>query len=84
MADRLIAAIQHAAAIVNEAMAADITRAGGVLRCRWCHREQPLGDAASHLRSGWPTCCLGGTMTWVTQRQLDKEAAALLPGSDHA
>lgn len=45
---------------------------GGLLRCTECGREQPLGDATSHLRTGWPMCC-SYTMRWLTQRELDAE-----------
>lgn len=50
-------------------VAADLAVAGGILRCGSCGNEQPLGDVASHLSSGWPKCC-GLTMTWVTLKML--------------
>ena len=62
------------AATLNSSVAADLAGFGGILRCAdGCGREQPLGDIAGSLRSGWPKCC-GYTMRWVTQRQLDEEA----------
>jgi hypothetical protein len=68
--DKLAAIVKHAVGIVA-AIAADLAPLGGILRCRTCHGERPLGDVAGSLRSGWPKCC-GQTMTWVTQRQLDE------------
>lgn len=70
------------ATALHSAIAADLEHFGGILRCAGgCQREQPLGDVADSLRHGWPKCC-GHTMRWVTQRELDGEAPALLPGSD--
>ena len=60
------------------AITADLATAGGILRCGTCGAEQPPGDLAAKLRHGWPKCC-GYTMTWVTQRQLDEEAAPPVP-----
>lgn len=59
---------------VNEAGAA-AQKLGGLLRCRTCGKQRPLGDVSSKLAHGWPTCC-GHTMEWITQRQLDA-------GDDH-
>jgi hypothetical protein len=56
------------------AIAADLERFGGILRCGTCGRERPLGDVAAHTSRGWPKCC-GHTMGWVTQRELDEEKA---------
>jgi hypothetical protein len=60
---------------IHDAIADDLAPFGGLLRCTTCKREQPLGDVAGNLRDGWPKCC-GYTMTWMTQRLLDEEAAA--------
>ena len=54
------------------AIGADLAVAGGILRCAECGTEQPLGDVADHLSSGWPECC-GQTMTWVTAKMLAAE-----------
>lgn len=43
---------------------------GGHLRCRECGREEPLGSVSGHLLKGWPTCCNGHTMEWLTASQL--------------
>jgi hypothetical protein len=59
---------------IHSAIATDLAPLGGLLRCTTCRREQPLGDAAGNLANGWPKCC-GYTMTWMTQRLLDEEAA---------
>ncbi len=62
---------------VVPAIAADLSALGGVLRCTGtCGREQELdqGKIEGYLRKGWPECC-GHSMTWVTRRQLDEEAA---------
>ena len=66
---------------LHSAIAADLYGFGGILRCTVCKDERPLRDVAGKLRNGWPKCC-GCTMTWMTQRLLDEEKAALLPGSD--
>ena len=34
----------------------------GMVWCRTCRRSQQV-DSAECLRSGWPTCCHGHTMT---------------------
>jgi hypothetical protein len=52
-------------------LAADLAVAGGILRCGRCRFEQPLGDVAAYVRSGWPVC--HGTMTWVTAKMLAAE-----------
>lgn len=65
--------IAKRAATVHAAIGADLQGFGGILRCRVCGAEQPLGDVGASLRHGWPKCC-GYTMRWVTQRQLDEEA----------
>ena len=64
--------VRRAAGLVP-AIAADLERFGGILRCGTCGREQPLGDVGAHTRQGWPKCC-EHTMSWVTQRELDEEA----------
>lgn len=68
------------AATIHDAIADGLSGFGGLLRCTTCKREQPLGDIAGSLRSGWPKCC-GYTMTWMTQRLLDEERAATGDGS---
>lgn len=57
---------------LNVAITADLSVFGGILRCGTCGREEPVGDIAGHVRSGWPKCC-GLTMTWVTAKQLEAE-----------
>lgn len=61
------------------AIAADLATAGGILRCGECGTEQPLGDVAHHLTSGWPQCC-GLTMTWVTAKLLAAESREVPAG----
>jgi hypothetical protein len=51
------------------AIAADLSVAGGILRCEECGGERPADDIAGYLRNGWPRHC-GHTMTWVTLREL--------------
>lgn len=45
---------------------------GGYLRCTYCGKKRPLGDAGAKLSAGWPKCCHGHTMRWYTQSELDK------------
>ena len=49
---------------------------GGVHRCKVCGYEIPHmpGDGARYTAHGYPKHC-GKTTRWVTQRQLDEEAA---------
>lgn len=42
------------------------------LECSVCGHRQDVGDAAGHLRNGWPTCCKGYAMTLYTQRQVEE------------
>lgn len=56
--------------MLPEAIGANLQGFGGLLRCRTCGVEKPLGDVGDKLRHGWPKCC-GHTMQWITQRQLD-------------
>jgi hypothetical protein len=61
---------------VHESMATDLAKLGGILRCNSCKEEMPLEEVrlGGFLSHGWPKCC-GYTMTWVTQKLLDQEAA---------
>ena len=65
---------------LHEKIGADLQGFGGILRCTVCGHEEPLGEVARSLRHGWKKHC-GYTMRWVTQRQLDEEAASA--GGDH-
>lgn len=64
------------------AIGADLSVAGGILRCTGCGSEQPLGDVASRLSHGWPKCC-GQTMTWVTAKMLAYESRMPVPEGYH-
>jgi hypothetical protein len=62
-------------------IAADLFKMGGALRCtKECGSGMKLSEEriAKYLRYGWPKCC-GYTMRWVTQRELDEEAAGADP-----
>lgn len=61
-----------AAQSIPDKAAAALTPLGGLLRCNRCGREQSLGDAAGHIRNGWPQCH-GLTMMLYTERQLAAE-----------
>ena len=79
-----IRTIVQRATTLHTALAADLEPFGGILRCTdGCGREQSLGNIASHLGGGWPKCC-GYTMRWVTQRELDEEAASDQSATDPA
>jgi hypothetical protein len=54
---------------IHETMRQAVSGFGGFLRCEACHRVEPLGDIARHLRSGWPKCH-DQTMRWWTARQV--------------
>jgi hypothetical protein len=49
--------------------AARLDRMGGILRCRKCGDEIPLGQTAQYNRTGWPTCC-GQIRVWLTAKDL--------------
>jgi hypothetical protein len=51
------------------AIAADLSVAGGILRCEECGGERSADDIAGYLSNGWPSHC-GHVMTWVTPREL--------------
>lgn len=60
-----------------EKMGTDLEKIGGVLRCTACGSEEPVGGASTislYLQVGWPRCC-GLTKRWVTQKELNEEAA---------
>ncbi len=80
--DDLTGIVKHAAGL-GDAVAADLAVAGGILRCPTCAAEQPVGDIASHLRGGWPSCC-GQAMTWVTRKMLAAEAREVPDGYELA
>lgn len=54
---------------IHTAIAKDLSKLGGLLRCNTCEFEQPLGNVGEKLSMGWPKHC-GYTMTWVTAREL--------------
>jgi hypothetical protein len=60
-------------------LAADMAVAGGILRCGACGSEQPVGDIAANLTTGWPRCH-GLTMTWVTLKLLAAETREVPDG----
>jgi hypothetical protein len=57
----------------HEGLGKELDSMGGVLRCSECKAEKPMVGAARYLALGWPQCCGGATMTWVTARQLASE-----------
>jgi len=59
---------------VHARIGAGLQGFGGILRCTVCGIERPLVRVGVALKVGWPEHC-GYTMRWVTQRQLDEEAA---------
>lgn len=60
---------------IHEEIASDLKGLGGVLRCSECGRQETLDGMAGYFAHGWPTCCNGYALMWVTQRLLDKEGA---------
>ena len=60
---------------LHKAMATDLGKLGGVLRCEVCGYDEPLTNVslALYLAEGWPTHCGDKTMVWVTEKDLVQE-----------
>lgn len=59
---------------LHQAIATDLGKLGGVLRCKVCGYEEPITNTSLklYLAEGWPTHC-GKTMVWVTEKDLIQE-----------